>query len=413
MRNLIIVLVAVIILTPQLEGFNLPIRLEDIIILLSLLLILVSTRFKLFFDKNFKNIIAVFLIFICINFLSLSYAVFQGYQSNIRDYNTLLLYVKSIVFLISGYLIRQRLTKISHNRIVIYFTTPILVSSILALIQYYDIAGLRNLAYSFYDDGSYKLSRAIGAMGNPNYAAYYHGLAFLLLLSLNITSSRFRIIKPLLLTLTFVSVILTFSRTGLIAVLMAGTFYLVINRKIGVLITGMLAFYLTILIYLDQLIKGTRFEIILSDQNSSVTDFGGRSDLIWSMRIEQFFLHPFIGSGPSKNTASNTIFGSTIYDNTYILLLVTCGTLGFISYLYIIIKVIIEDLSTPHKYLSYKNEKIKIISTICVYTLLFFFTVDLIWNIKFVSYFYLLIGFYMSHIYYEKIKYQHNKIANI
>lgn len=406
MKYLISILVLVIILTPQFKGISLPIRLEDIVAVLFLLSALLTRNFKINIDKNFRIIIILFLAFICINFLSLSSAVFQGYQSNIRDYNTILLYVKSIIFLISGYLIRQKLVNVSGNQIIFFFTAPLITSSILALVQYFDIAGLQEIAYSFYDDGSYKLSRAIGAMGNPNYAAYYHGVAFLLLLAYKPSVRKFNIIKFLLLALTFLSVMVTFSRTGLIALLISWLFYLIINKKIKNLIAIIFLFFIIVIVYLDKIIKGTRFEIILSNSESSpISSFGGRTDLIWQSRFEQFLLHPFIGSGPGKNSISNTIFGSAIYDNTYILLLVTSGAFGLILYTFIMFKFISYDLFRQTRLLSNRQKDIKIISTIGLYTLLFFFTVDLVWNVKFVSYFYLLFGLYMSHIYHQNYRY--------
>lgn len=397
MYLILALLISLIILSPQKEGLSLPVRLEDLIVIILLYYFLIKYKFKLKIDKVFKKIVFSFILFIVINFLALGYSIIEGYQGSIRDINTIFLYIKSLIFLLGGYLICYSLKEINNNKVILIFCIAIFISSFLAIVQYYDIAGLRDAAYFLYDDGSYKISRAIGAIGNPNYAAYYHGLGFLILLTYETNSIKAAVTKFALTSILFVSVVITYSRTGILALLISWIFFLFSNKKFKELSVGLLIGLLIVLYYLDDLVEGTRFEIILSGEGGgTISNFGNRSDSIWSSKFEQFFMNPLIGSGPQKETLSTTTFNSTLYDNSYLLLLVTSGIIGFTAYFYIFYKVIYHEIFgiKSNKYI-YKG----VLTTICLYTLLFYLTVDLVWNVKFVSYFYLLIGFYMRYMF--------------
>lgn len=386
--------ISLIILFPQKVGLSLPVSLEDLIIIIFLFTFLIKHKFKLKTDKIFKKIVFSFVLFIIVNFLSLGYAVIEGYQGSIRDVNTIFLYIKSLIFLLGGYLIRDSLKKINNNTIIFIFCAAIFVSSLLAIVQYYDIAGLRDAAYFLYDDGSYKISRAIGAIGNPNYAAYYHGLAFLLLLTYETNSIKTVMVKVFLISILLTSVVITYSRTGILALLISWAIFLLINKKYKNLLIGLVIGLVIVVYYIDDLVEGTRFGIILAGEGGgTVTNFGNRSDAIWSSKFDKFFANPLIGSGPQKEALSDTAFNTTLYDNSYLLLLVTSGLIGFIAYFYIFYKIIYYDI------FKLESNKYKgILTTICLYTMLFYLTVDLVWNVKFISYFYILIGFYMRHI---------------
>lgn len=400
MYLILTLLVTLIILSPQTESLSIPVRPEDLIIIIILFYLLVKYKFKIRIDSVFKKVMIAFIFFIALNFVSLSYAIIEGYQGGIRDINTILLYIKSLFFMLGGYLIRESLGKVKNNTVIYIFCMPILVSSLLAIFQYYDIVGLRDAAYFLYDDGSYRLSRAIGAIGNPNYAAYYHGLAIILFLTYKTNSVKGFLIKSLLLIMLFVSVVITYSRTGILGLLLSCLFFLTINKMYKTLSIGLGAALIIILYYIDGLIEGTRFGIILSgDDGGTITNFGNRADLIWSSKFERFFEHPIIGSGPGKETLSTTVFDATVYDNSYLLLLVTSGVVGFIAYFSIFYRIIYFDVFKE----KFNKEKYRgMLATVCLYTLLFYLTVDLIWNVKFISYFYMLIGFYMCHTFLER-----------
>lgn len=390
-----------IILIPQGLVFGIPVKLEDLIIYSFLLFFLYNNNYKIRLDNSVKKSILLFLVFILINYLSLSIQIFNGYDSSLRDFNTIFLYFKSLIYFISGYLMHQYKDSVRLNTAIIIFLIPLIGSSIISVVQFYDLGGLKELAFNIYRDGEYTRTRAIGSIGNPNLAAYFQGLALIMIIAYKANTTVRLITKVLISILIIISIFVTYSRTAIIALTVSLIFFMVISRKFTTLILTGASAALALSIYYEQLILGTRFGTFFDDDTEgSKLNIDSRSEGIWSYRLDQFYSNPFLGSGPGKNLDLGHSFSSATYDNSFLLLLITSGILGLFTYLLFFLKF------TSFKYIFNKNleqesQRSRILmSTICIFTLIFFITADLVWNIRFSSYFYLFLGFY---VYYTRL----------
>lgn len=401
MRFLLVIITSLIILLPSIVQLPIPIRIEDIIIFSFMLLYSITMHFKYNIDRDFKKIIVIFILFVFINYLAYSFSVFEGYPASIKDINTILLYLKALTYMISGYILGSLILSKKNHSVELAFFAPIFVSSIIALVQYFEIGSLNKFINLLYNSDSNNYVRAVGTLGNPNYAAYFHGIALILIMSYNLTSLKNYLLKYAMLAIVFLSIIVTFSRTGILAALISIVLMLFFNRRYKSIIGVMIGALIIVNYYLSSLIEGTRFQRIAEGSSGgSISNFGNRTNLIWSHRLQQFLDNPIIGLGPRKEDISTTIFSNTLFDNTYLLLLVTSGATGLLIYLLFFYKVFTKDyLAVKHK-----NKQTKsytgVLCTLIVYNLIYFLTVDLVWSDKYNSFFYLLIGFYLykSHL---------------
>src|SRR5690606_1398035 len=111
----------------------------------------------------------------------------------------------------------------------------IIISCLLTVVQYFDLMGLGVKTYLIYgneDRIEYGISRAIGTLGNPNYASYFHIIGFILALNIHIKSGSDKILKIIFLVITFLGVILTFSRTGFLSLFLVWSMVLLFKNKI-------------------------------------------------------------------------------------------------------------------------------------------------------------------------------------
>ncbi len=398
----VVLLISIMILT--LPGFVLggvPLRLEDFIVIFLLIYFIVYHKGSLLIDKGFNFLLILFLLFIFSNFLSLFLAVLNGYDIIFQDINTIFLYLKSVVFLFCGYMLGVKLTKVKLNSIYFILSFGIVLSCVASIIQYFNIMGLGERLYVIYGKEErivYGIQRAIGTLNNPNYAAYFHVIGFIFVLNIKAVDGRSILYKYIFLFFMILGTLLTFSRTGLISLVIAWFLVLFLHKKIRGVIY-LLASLIILYGCAHFLIKGTRFEeLLLSEHGGDLSNFGRRSDLIWQQKIEQFYEYPLLGKGPSKNEISDTIFSVTIYDNVFLLLLLTSGIIGFLLYM----TFNLRTLFLFFKYRSRFPYVVCAIVPIMIVTFIFFITTDLIWNIKFIGFYYLVVGMFYSYIF--KIK---------
>lgn len=397
MKYILPIIATIIIVIPGFNLAGLPIQFEDFFLVAILLFAFNESEGRPKIKREFSALLTLFFAFIISNFLSLLFAILRGYDYIFNDINTILLYLKSCMFLIGGYYLGSKLKKTSTNYILYSFVFGIFLSSIFGIVQYFDIAGLGRETYLLYAGErriQYGINRAIGALNNPNYASYFHSIGFVIALNIQIITKKDRLIKYILLSTTFLGVVLTFSRTGVFVLLLVWFLTLLLNGKLKKLFSLAFTIAVVIIYFLDVIFQNTRFGSILEgNQSGNIANFGNRANMIWEHRFDSFFEFPLLGTGPAKNQVSGTVFGATIYDNVFLLLLVTSGLIGLVLYFLILYK-----MAKP--IIQFKLETNPINNTlipIYVLTLLFFVTTDLIWDIHFVSYFYLIVGVFYSY----------------
>lgn len=397
MKYILPIVMTVIIILP---GFNLagfPIKFEDFLILGVLLYTFNERKGNFFFEKDFSRLILLFFLFIISNFISLLIAVIEGYNYTFQDINTILLYFKSCVFLIGGYFIGSKLRGASTNYLLYSLVFGLVISSTLSIIQYFDVGGLGRETYLLYAGESrilYGVTRAVGALNNPNYASYFHSIGFILALNIQTVGRKATILKYTLLVIAFLGVILAFSRTGIFVLLLVWFITLLLQGKIKKVFSIAFALVITVVFYFDTIFKNSRFgQILDSGGAGNISNLGNRSNLIWKHKLQIFYEHPLLGIGPAKNEISGTSFGATIYDNVYLLLLVTTGLIGFTLYLLLFYNMSKPFIQNKLRYNIISNTIIPIF----ILTLLFFMTTDLVWSIQFVAYFHLIVGVFYSY----------------
>jgi hypothetical protein len=348
-------------------------------------------------DKNEFKLIRLLLLFCISSALSLVfYSISTGYAIVSQDINSLFSLVKiSLVFYISLWLGSKSKFK-DANQLILILSGGLFISSILSIIQYLDIGGLGSYIFLLYgkeESMQYGISRSIGSIGNPNYAAFFHIIGLISLFSLNV--KKYYIIYYTAIVLVVLSTILTFSRTGLIALLFVSFISLVYKKKYKALIMLYTLGVLVVIPNINYFISNTRYAIIGGNNDTFDVTLNGRTDMIWSQKLQFFFENILLGIGSAKNenAIGNNLFAFTVFDNSYLYLLVTAGIIGVIiyfSFIYVELTLFIEKKN----YLSFNVKHFVILLHTNV--LIFFITTDLIKNIYFISYFYFIIGVMIS-----------------
>lgn len=378
---------------PTFNFIGIPIRIEDFLIIWMLIAFGNEIKMK---DKHFTLLIKFLIIFIFFNLVSISIYKLEGYNISFRDLNTVLLYLKSMVVLYVGYIMARKFEYTSDNSILLPICIVLGLSSLVAMVQYFDLLNMGREMYLIYgneDHIKYGVTRAVGTLSNPNHAAYYHGVGFVLSLNLFAQTKWGKFLKYILVLFCLLGVLLTFSRTGMAALFIVWFAVLILQKKVKAVVAISMMLLVIYVFFIDKIVEGTRFAIILQQDSMGLTSFGNRSTLIWNIRLEDFFIHPFFGIGPAKSLESGTIYGSTIYDNTYFLLLITSGLVGFVFYTLFIFSSLIYFIKNNIGQASRLN--IAYIGVL-IFTLVFFISTDLIWDIKFVSFFYLMLGIFCA-----------------
>lgn len=393
--KLLTFILLLIFLCPTLNVSGIPVRIEDLMFigLVSAYPILLIKSFN---DPIYGTLIKILILFFISNIISLIIITLHGYSPGLQDINSILLIFRNIIILCAGIILGQRI-HIAFYKLIILFLVGPLISSVISLIQYFNLFGIAELlflAFSSEERMLYGITRAVGVFGNPNYAAFFQLSGFISLLCIPITKKiKYKFIYYSILLICALSILVTFSRTGLITLVLVIFIYFIIQRKFKSLLILILLLFFAIL-NIDKLITNTRYSTIIENDGVMDETLGGRSTYIWDGKLEQFAGSPFFGIGPAKDSKENTIFSTTIYDNSYIYLLVTCGLIGFL------IMTIFFLAQIRYFYLVRRLHRQLFVFIILLNIAIgvFFITTDLIKHVIFTSFFYFLIGMAITYI---------------
>lgn len=355
METIIYIMIFSIILTPLIKIGQLPaIRIEQLIVFL--VLGIISGWF--FLKKEVKihwSILPLLQItFAFFIFISIVSGIFNGVKVSIRDFFEIYkIVIYTGVFLIIATYIKKDTKKL---QILIFIRKIIFISSIIAIIQYFNIYNLNKyyipiIAPTQYDTlvGNYPWPRVVGITPNPNIYAVLVGIGILICIGLYMETKQKK--NLLFALIMFIALSMTRSRSGLVFLLCSLFIFVIFQYKevvkgllfinkvekkslkhFFILSFGLIVVILGFFLYAPDDLTW-RFLEALNLSNSSS----------WQARLKHwvenwgyFTLSPIFGIGPAKS-----IDYKYAADNEWLLLLRMYGIFGT---LYFVISFILPCL---------------------------------------------------------------------
>jgi hypothetical protein len=264
-----------------------------------------------------------------------------------RDLMVIIRYVVYLATLYAGIAVGLSSTKTSP---LWYLSLALIGLSIaISFAQYFNIGGINSVMLPIYtEDNRYSVleeglswRRIVGTMGNPNYWGFFLGLGFILS-SYMCLKKRFIFLAPAL--LLFVSIVMTGSRTSLLAA--------IATMLVGALLTTVhsnkrFALKALVPLLIACLLLGTlyfSYSYFTADYYEAKDRFSTSNLNTFELRIQwwikilnEMSLQPYtfmLGQGPNK--LESVRYG----DNIYILYLRDFGLIGLGLYLLLLAKII-------------------------------------------------------------------------
>lgn len=382
---ILLILFIIIFLVPTFNIGGVPIRVED------LLFIILIVKYYKNDGPDVTSFLRILYLILISYFLSYVIQYLSGYNPVIQDMNTVFSLLRNIVIFLAGVNLGKSLI-ISDNQLFICIAIGFFICSIVSIIQFYDIGGLGIITYLMFGSErgvEYGINRTVGIVGNPNYAAFFQICGIISILSIKKVSKISKIIMTFLLILSVVSVYVTFSRTGLLALILCFLTYLIVEKRFLILLSAVILSIIS-LPFLYQALKGTRYEKVISGKGTELITLNGRVDSIWEKKLNAFYDNPIFGITTSGGSASNTMFDVAIFDNSFLYLLVVSGIIGLFLYLafhYFVIKRFI--------YIKKRNFLIYM-ALLHTNIFVFYLTTDLVKGVMFTSYYFFIVGLFIS-----------------
>src|SRR5690606_7170923 len=131
--------------------------------------------------------------------------------------------------------------------------------------------------------------------------------------------------------IVLLSIVLTYSRAGLVAAVVVFCIYLYKINNIKIVLISAVVGMMSMAYFIPDL-NNSRLAVLLSDNEKFDYTFNSRLDAIWLQRVDRFLNNPFFGIGSQKASDSGTGFSTTTFDNVFLNILVINGVVGFIIY---------------------------------------------------------------------------------
>ncbi len=384
--KLLAFIILIIFLFPVIVIGGIPLRVEDF-----LFIILV-----VFFPKmdypDARKFFTILVLVVLSNMITFFIQIFLGYAPVLQDFNTLFSLLRNIVIFYGGLKLGAYI-KGDFKTLILTLSIGFFISSIVSLVQFYDFAGLGIKFFLLFGKETgieYGINRTVGTVGNPNYAAFFQICGLIGLLSLKNNLGNFgKILKIVLIPLTIWSVYVTFSRTGLLAMSLIAVAYLIFKKKYAISLV-LLFLVMVSAPFFNAMIEGTRYEQLINSNSSELLTLNGRVNHIWAKKLDTFSNNPVWGIGSSKGRITNTIFSITIYDNSFIYLLVTSGLVGMLLTLWFHSSAVIAFIKSRNR------ETILYVLLLHVNIFIFYLTTDLVKGVMFTSYYFMSIGLLLT-----------------
>lgn len=302
----------------------------------------------LYKDKIFKFAVLFFLI----GFVSL---LFNSGSFNTGEFFSSLLYGLRFVLYALIFIIIKNTSRPFTNKIIYVLIGAGCVILTFGFIQYFFYSNLRNLYYLGWDDHLYRL---FSTFLDPNFAASFFVLFIILLFGIFFyflnNKKRIRtILTAILILLTFISIYLTFSRSGLIMLFASIFVFLILVKKLK----WILIFVFVYLIF--SVFSSKSFNV----ENINPFRIASSEARLNSVKdaIQIIVKNPILGVGfnsykyaqirnglrREENALLSHADAGT--DNSFLFVLATTGIVGFLAYIYLLYRIL------KLAYLKYKS----------------------------------------------------------
>lgn len=200
----------------------------------------------------------------------------------------------------------------------------------------FQVRGDNLISYGVLVDRDYP--RLIGLLSDPNLYVFYNTLFFTYFLTnLRKWPNKLGFILAL-----FTSV-LTFSRGGILALVLLLVLYMLLNNplKQWKLLSAFAAFLAAVLVIADSFLNINILQLMQSRLSDFSADGGSGRFELWSYAWEYFLNHPIKGIGAGNILEYNTFFhGEPLYaHNTFLHILSESGLIGFLLYMLFLLLV--------------------------------------------------------------------------
>lgn len=384
--KLLLTIILIIFLLPTFNVAGIPIRFED------LFFIGIILSFPTLNTPKAKPLITILVLIVVAYCITFCIQIFSGYSPIIQDMNTIFSMVRNIVIFYAALKLGQSMD-IDINSLLLILSCGFFISSFISIIQFHNIGGLGIKTYLLFGKESgirYGINRTVGTVGNPNYAAFFQICGLIGILSLERMSNFYRtFVLPILVAITVWSVYVTFSRTGLISLILIFLGYLVIRKKYKLLLFISFVVIMSLPL-LGEMLNGSRYEQVANNSSELLT-LNGRVNAIWSKKLEAFYDSPVWGISASEAAHSNTSFNNAIFDNSFLYLLIISGLVGLIINLAFNIKIL-----TYFKKANNCNLFLYI-ALLHINIFIFYLTTDLIKGVLFTSFYFLVTGVFITY----------------
>lgn len=297
--------------------------------------------FKKIKKTNFK-LLRPILLFSAIGLFSL---VINFVNLTLNEFFVSFLYLARWILYSSIYFIlvtrdREFIKKFKYLLIV-----PICTVLIVGLVQFFFYPSLRNLFYLGWDEHLYRL---FSSFLDPNFAGAFLVISLIYLIYLSWQSyikkkRNIFIFTSVLAIVNFVSIYLTYSRSALIMLLVSLTVFLVLIKKVRLLILVLITF--VVLIFLSPKAfqtEGTNIFRIFSSQERvksaqvAVKIIGENPIFGVGFNAYRYAQNKYANLNDSKWETTHSGAGT---DNSFLFVLATAGIVGFVVYIYLIYKI--------------------------------------------------------------------------
>lgn len=318
---------------------------------LAVLIFVLYGYFLILLSKKKLNDFLPYVVFILVACLSLlvNLSWLTGKEFMISS-----LYLLRFIIIFSIFPIIGLLFKKKDNKFLLTVPAASLTTvSLLGLVQYFVYPDLRNLIYLGWDEHLY---RVFSTFLDPNFASIIFIVNFWILLylfSLYKPSKWLKVLLAFLVVLTFVTIMLTYSRTGYLAFAGSIVAYTVLQKKYKLLVSFIILIALSIFIlpsgYVSEGVNLLRTSTIFSRLDAFGTAF----------RI--FLDHPLLGVGfnayryAQSGVGIATSHAGSGVSNSYLFVLATTGIVGFAAFMYMIFRMFrtLFNIRSNNRNLSY------------------------------------------------------------
>lgn len=291
-------------------------------------------------QKQIPKTILIKPIFFFVGMLFLSLVLNVHRLSNFELFVSLL-YLFRWIFYSLIYFVVFKITLQSKKKLESLMVICGLLVVIAGYLQYFFYPDLRNLYYLGWDEHLYRM---FSTFLDPNFAGIFFVLYFLFLIDKFLHNRTFEIKNILILVLTLGAVVLTFSRSGYISLVIGMTLLFVLkrNKKMLFVFVGLFIVFVSLIIKTSLTSEGTNLlrtasnEARIDSIRNAFTIF--KDNPIFGIGFNSYrYAQRDYGFVDERKKMIHSAAGT---DNSFIFILVTSGIVGLLLYIFLWLKII-------------------------------------------------------------------------